>query len=403
MEIKSSKERKVLVALFVSVTISIVFESIFIDKISIFIIFLSLILLGKSEKKFLNPYYLFSPTPLSLLVYFNVADSYMLDLTHDTYLLAIINMVAFIVTFMFTSSVKINKNILNEKKNSNLFLKINALVLFVLALMGSVIPALNSILWLFAIPAIVCSIKTKEKKMLILVAAYILLVTSINLSKMQVLLYLITFFISFEKFHMQSKKQGVWIKIFAILGIVFLVFSFSFANKDRGKYDAEEGLSYYYSQGVEWNYDSALFLPYMYITTAWANLQYVTESQNTRTYGLWVLKPFLGYLNLDKELNLEKSYELEPYSSFNTFTFVTVGYKDFGYWLSVLSPIIIGFFVKKVYSRFLISDSPFDIATYIIFALAVAEMFFSNHFYMQSYPFTMLILRFGYKSVVKSI
>jgi hypothetical protein len=403
MEIKSTKQRKILGLFFLSIIASIIFESILVDKLAVFVIFVSLILLGKSEKSFINPYYLFSPTPLSLLVYFNLAESYMLNLTHNTYLLAIINMIAFIAALMLTPNVKINRNKLHIIKNSKMFLKINAIILFALSLLGSVITPLSSVLWLFSIPAIVCCFKTKEKKMIVLAIVYILYVATINLSKMQVLLNLITILISLEKFYFSSENKDFWIKVLAGSGFVLLIFSFAFANKDRCNYDSDAGFSYYNSQGAKWDYDTALFLPYMYLTTAWTNLQYVTESQNTRTYGLWVLKPFLGYVNLDKELDLEESYTLVPYSSFNTFTFITVGFKDFGYWFSVFSPMIIGFFVKKVYSRFLISLSPFDIATYIIFSLAVAEMFFSNHFYMQSYPFTMLILRWGYKSVVKSI
>lgn len=402
MEIKSSKENKVLIIFFLVIILSIIFESIVVDKISLFIVFVSLLVLGKLEQTIINPYYLFAITPLSLLIYFNISDFYMFDLTHKTYLLALINIIAFIVAFMLTSRVK-KKQIKQIQRDSKLILKINIYILFFLSLLGSVIPPLSSVLWLFAIPGIVGAFKTKEKMMLILVAVYILFAASINLSKMQVLLYLITILLSLEKFFFHSKKQRIWIKVFVGFGIVFMVFAFSFANKDRGDYNAKEGLSYYGDQGVEWSYDASFFLPYMYITNGWTNLQLVVEKQDTRTYGLWVLKPFLGYLNLDKELDLEKSYELVPNSSFNTFTFVTVGFKDFGYWLSILSPMILGFFVKKVYTRFLISDSPFDIATYVIFALAIAEMFFSNHFYMLSYPFTMLFLRWFYKSFVKSI
>lgn len=396
MKAISSKEKKGLYTLFLVTLFTIVFESVFIDKLCLFIICIILVVLGNSEKKFVNPYFLFFAAPFSLLVYFNVAPNYMFDLEHTTYLIAIINIVAFITSFIITRKNAKEVNIL--KKRPVFFLKLNIFILFTLALLALVIKPLNAILWLFSIPAIVGCFKTKEKKMILLALAYIVSVSALYISKMQVLLYLITILLSLEKFYFKTSKQLIWVKVLAVLSIVLLVFSFSFANKDRGAYDAEDGYSYYYSQGAEWNYDVAFFLPYMYLTSAWTNLQFVMETQNYRTNGLWTIKPFIGYIGLDE--SYKASYELVPNSSFNTFTFVTVGFKDFGLWFSILPTIIIGFLSKRVYTRFLVSQSPFDISTYIVFALAISEMFFSNHFYMLSYPFTILILRWFYKKFV---
>ena len=207
---------------------------------------------------------------------------------------------------------------------------------------------------------------------------------------MGILIYLITLIISFDKYFLVLKKNGFRLKLLTGLSIFFLVFSFSFANKERGAYEADVGLSYYASQGVEWEYSSALFLPYIYFTSPWANLQYVTETQNKRTNGLWTIKPFIGYFGLDEYVKSE--YNLASYSSFNTFTFITIGFKDYGYWFSILPTLLIGFLTKRVYSRYLVSSSPIHISTYIIFSIGLLLMFFSNHFYMQSYPFTMLVL-----------
>ena len=135
------------------------------------------------------------------------------------------------------------------------------------------------------------------------------------------------------------------------------------------------------------------------MTTPWSNLQYVTETQPKSTNGLWTIKPLLGYAQLDD--TFENNYKLEPYSSFNTFTYIVCGYKDFGFWGSVVMSLFLGFFVKKVYSRYKVSQSPFDVAIYVCAGLAVVEMFFSNHFFMQSYPFTIVIIMELYKSLVR--
>lgn len=379
---------RILVFLTLLVVFAVFIESIIFDKFTVLTILISLIFLGLKEDTFMNPYYFFALTPLSLLSYYNVIDFYMLDLTHNTYLLAIINILAFMYALVLGPLKRVKK--IYSKRESNSASRVKIILLFSLSLVAYIVPSLYSIFWLFSIPAMVYALRSKEKNMFILVIGYILFTAAISLSKTAVLLYILTFLICLNKFYNLTGKEILWLKLFSVFGIVLLIYSFSFANKDRGNYDADDGYEYYARQGSNWEYDVAYFLPYMYFSTPWTNLQYVTESQDSRTYGLWALKPFINYVQLDD--NFKKEYKLVPYSSFNTFTFVAVAFKDFGYWFSILSSLILGFFVKKVYSRFLVSQSPFDTATYVIFALATVEMFFSNHFFMVSYPFTMLIL-----------
>ena len=389
------KLKKILIlsTLFFVTIISLVLESIFVDKICLAIIFISLLYFGKREKFYVNPYTLFSITPLSLVFYFNISDNYMLDLTHNTYSLAIINIMSFMVAFYFTPSSILTKKIIKTHDlwyENKTYLRLNTFLLFGLSLLGYIIPTLASVLWLLAIPAIVSAIKSKEKIMIIFVLLYISFTSYIQISKMAVLIYLVTLIVCLEKYFFLKNKKKFKLKLLIGISAVFMILSFAFANKDRGNYDSELGLSYYSSQGVSWQYSSVLYLPYMYLTSPWANLQYVTEYQNYRTFGLWSIKPFIGYFGLDEDLKNE--YNLDSYSSFNTFTFITIGFKDFGYWFSILPTLLIGFLTKKVYSRFLVSLSPIHLSNYIVFASALSLMFFSNHFYMHSYPFTMLIL-----------
>ena len=136
----------------------------------------------------------------------------------------------------------------------------------------------------------------------------------------------------------------------------------------------------------------------MYLVTPWNNLQYVMETQNTRTYGLWTLKPLLGYLQLDDRF--KPFYSMSTYSSFNTFTYIAVQFKDFGLVGSVLGSAILGTFVGYIYKKKLLNSvSPFDNACYAITAVAVFEMFFSNHFFKESYPFTIVIIMWIYTTV----
>lgn len=175
------------------------------------------------------------------------------------------------------------------------------------------------------------------------------------------------------------------------MSILIMIFSFSFANKERGKYDSVSGLSNYENNGVEWSGNASLFLPYMYFTTPWTNLQYVVET-NQRNSAFLVLKPILGYVGLDEYFGIDDSEKIfEPYSSFNTYTFIACHFSDFGKWFSILPTLFLGWYIKKIYTRYLLSQSPLDTSVYCLVALATTDMFFSNHFFLQSYPFTIFI------------
>lgn len=367
--------------------------SIVVDRIVVLFILLSCAILGSRENSFVNPFNLFLLTPISLLIYFNFGDMYMVNLTHSTWLLGIINMVAFLAALVHTKPYKKWNNCVGPSNNSNLIL--HTLILIALGFIGRFIPQFQSILWMCTYAGIVCAVKTKMKIMY-LVAVGLFLVSALgSSSKTSILTFAVVILFCYDKYFAVTPSQKKKVKILAVLSIVFMFFSFSFANKDRGHYDASEGVEIYNSRGMEWEYDAGLFMPYMYITNGWTNLQYISETQDNRTYGLWFLKPILGYTGIKDSSDVE--YLIIPYSSFNTTTFIACGFKDFGYWLSILSALFLGFFVKKVYTRFLISRSPYDVVSYALVGLATLEMFFSNHFFMQSYPFTILIIMELYK------
>ncbi len=387
---RAEEERGIRALLLLLPVLSIVSHSLIVDRGIILFFFLICIKLGLKERYIINPYFLFSIVPLSLLIYFNVGNAYMLDLTHSTWLLSIINIAAFLLANIITSDFRQRNNCIGPPSRKSLY--IWSFVFYLFSFLGKFIPLLASVLWIFSIPSIVCAMKTRDKRMLVLVAVVIVSSFLGVTSKMSVLIHVLTILICYERYYISSKKQKIMMVVWTGVAVVFMIFAFSFANKDRGYYDSESGLDYYSRQGADWSYDSNLFMPYMYLTTPWANLQYVTETQDYRTYGLWTFKPILGYLGLDN--NYEQVYVqgLVPYSTFNTFTFIACGFKDFGFWGSIIVSLLLGFFVKKIYTRYRLSRSPFDVASYICVALAVAEMFFSNHFLMQSYPFTCFIL-----------
>ena len=358
------------------------------------------ILLGSKESSFLNPYYLFSVTPLSLLIYSNVSGNFMLELTSKTWGLAIINFVAFILSVYYTRDYRQFRRCTGPSDKK---LVIHTLIFTIIGLFSAAFEFLMgrpfflaSILKLCSVPAIICALKTKNKVLIVSVLALFIGSSIGFLSKSAVLTYTIALLIGIEKYYIKTARDRKLIALLSAIGVLVMVLAFSFANKDRGSRSASEAVDYYEEYGeVEWDSPDALFMPYMYLTTPWANLQFVTETQDERTYGLWLIKPVLGYLQLDGLF--DDSYSLRPYSTFNTFTFIGCNFKDFGYWLSIITSIFLGFFVKKVYSRYRVSKSTLDVACYVYAGMAVLEMFFSNEFLSLSFPFTIVIIMAIYK------
>ena len=136
----------------------------------------------------------------------------------------------------------------------------------------------------------------------------------------------------------------------------------------------------------------------MYFTTPWNNLQYIMETTREHTYGLWLIKPFLSYIQVAG--NIDAYTALTPYqNAFNTYGFISVQYVDFGMIGSALSSAVLGILVGKVYRRYRYCPDGFNIGCYGLVACATLEMFFSNHFFGQSYPFTILIVAWIYGKV----
>lgn len=389
---------KISISLILLALLAIFAQSLIVCKIVVLLILFSCILLGHQEKTWVNPYYLFAITPFSLLIYTNLSNSFMQDLSPRTWVLAVINMVAFILSLAHTRCISSVERCIGPADTS----LSSAVVMFTLLsvastiftyLTNSIFP-LASVFSLCASPAIVCALKNKNTKQLFFVILILFSVSVGTLSKSSMLTYCIAIYIAYEKYYVSNRRKTIKMIVAVCVAAIVMVSAFSFANKDRENQSSVDIVEYYTEHGnVSWNYNSILFMPYMYLTTPWANLQYVIESDHVHTYGLWTVKPILGYLQMDEKSN----YNIRAYSSFNTLTYIAVLYKDFGYWLSIIGSILIGIFVKKVYSLYLISRSPLDTASYILVAQATFEMFFSNHFFMQSYPITIVILMWLFK------
>ena len=372
-------------------------------------IFVYCIIAGLKEKFIINPYLLLSLLPLSLLVYDSkISDRYLVELNTSTIILFSINIMVLLITIKFTKPSR--RTYLRDYISKHDLIKHTWIMFFIgnipfiyrSILSRDIIFA--SIFALFSYAAIVMSIKSKNKQLILFISGFHLIKLLLNLDKLGLLFFIIVILVALERYFSLSKRDKLRFFLLLILSGGLLIMTFHYRDYLRsggdffsyisgGIFDYNN-TSYFLSSETNWKFPSQLFMPYLYFTTPLTNLQFIIETQNVRTYGLWILKPIIGYLQLDSML-VDK-YSLVSYSSFNTFTYISVFFKDFGYLGSLLGSFLTGFYIKKIYTQLFLSKSPLLTVVYGFVAVATLQMFFSNHFFQLAYPFTILIIMYLY-------
>lgn len=377
------------------------------------VLFLWCIYMGRKETYILNPFWLFSITPLSLLLYNdNVSRIYLQKLTSKTWGLAILNIIAFSMTLFISLKIMRRKKgiIANEQPDKIAYLKQNSVIMMGISfipvlyrmLFGKVM-LFTSVISLCVYVSIIMGIKTKEKRWIIGILLIAALRFLFAFNKTELVFFLIVIVTGIEKYYELSSKSKIKILLGLVVSALFMLFvAFPLKTyvQDNGGnivdfFTKNVKVVYDYGQRIDWSGPEVLKMPYMYLVTAWNNVQYVLETQNTRTYGLWFIKPILGYFQLSGIF--DSLYELKPYSSFNTYTYITVLFKDFGYFGSAIGSVFLGWFVAKMYYWYTVSQDSWKVSCYSLTAIAVFEMFFSNHFFGLSYPFTIVLLYFVFE------
>lgn len=376
---------------------------------------------GLNEEFISNPYLVFSITPLSLLMYSEKISPYYLEkLEYTTWILAIVNILAFVMSLNYGINKYRNRTERNEEtikvncKSTNITLHIILITIiskipFVANALGIAFP-LKSVLGFFSFIGIALAFRTKKKWLI----AFTIIMNMVgwlqDFNKTRLMYLVMTVLVSLEAYYIKTKKDrlrliaGFGIVAFFILVVSFPLKSFtraggSFADFFGNITEISANAFTKYDARISFSGPRVLQMPYMYLVSAWNNVQYVMQTQPECTYGLWTLKPILGYLQLDGIF--ADYYQLIPSSSFNTFTYITVLFKDFGYYGSIFGSVVLGLYVSSRYCKMKIQASGFAIATYGLVAMATLEMFFSNHFFGLSYPFTILIIGYIYKKIFK--
>lgn len=380
-------------------------------------IFIWCIYRGIHQDYYINPFILFSITPLSLMIYSEKVSSYFLrPLNQDTWIIAILNMIVFLAAFdcannrAVTSDNKLTFASLNRPNES---LIVHAIVLFVIGKLpdlffiatGSHMP-FGQFFSMCQFIGIALAYRSGHKKTSFLFyGIYIAITLLTTFNKTNFLMGTLVLLVCIEGDGADKRQRRKVIFLCLIVAIILILIAFPLKDYLQNGGDIStffesnmNSLADYYSDRVEWNGPTQLMMPYMYLTTSWNNLQYIMETINTHTYGLWLIKPLLGYMQIDNKVAAYN--DLTPFrNAFNTYGFIAVQYIDFGLIGSALSSLLIGLLVGSVYRRYRYNPDGFNSACYGLVACATLEMFFSNHFWGQSYPFTIIIISWLYGKI----
>lgn len=370
---------------------------------------------GIKESYIINPYLLFLTVPVSLLMYdLTVSPHYLVSLRPDTYSLAVYNIIMVLLGFFVGGNCKFrySKTWKRSINQSQKLLSRNAIITLFLgliptmygiifgaqyllnmdlnALKGLVNAApLASIFNLFLYLSIMLALYSKNKKSIILCLAGLLVSLVLNFSKTTVVMLcicLLVYLYDITRVNFRIRKY-FYISLILALGLVFI--SFTIYNNIRFDFDIN---TYFDDLGYIGSISQTWFLPIMYIISPWSNLQYIVDTTTAHSYGLWVLKPILGYLQIDGMW--ESVFELIPrYQAFNTYTYISVYYRDFGFIGSGICSFVLAIYIMYIYKMKLnYPNSPYISSIFALNMYATVMMFFNNHFQQLSYPFTIFII-----------
>ena len=392
-----------------------------INYIILFFVIIYTLYSAVKQNFILNPYSLFALTPITLFIYdVSVSTHYLKELEQSTYNICIYNFVALLCGLSFAnkygfkvneSSVWLRGDSMNPKKYvvhsyTMLILGLYPTIYGCVTHFGYLISlnlngmkaAINSaplasVFQLFLYPAIICSLFSKKRKPIIICFSALALSVLLNFSKTTLVMFVISVLLAIYNQYSIDNKKIFRLVLLGAIALLAFYYSFDFYNSIRHDYDTN---AYFNSLGYVGNVKLNWFLPLMYLISPWGNLQYIMNTTINHTYGLWAIKPFLGYLQLDNLF--ESEYALVPmYSAFNTFSYISCFYRDFGFLGSGIGSFVLGYFIMKIYRLFMRHrKSPFINAIYALNMYATVMLFFSNHYLQLSYPITIVIIMWIY-------
>lgn len=393
-------------------------------KLFAWLIFLLCIKKAYRSQIWYSPYYLFMPTILSYILYWDkLGGIFMYPLTLNTRIFALCGIIAVVLGFVFCQNLK------RQPIKVGSFVENFYLIFFIgllptalsYMLYGNIasldgeemleakekfsLPVIGQLAY-FLPASIVVACKKNDTQKIVLALFFSFLAALMTISKTALLLTLIYFLISITKFNPSIMNTKIYklIDRFKYVVIPVLVIAMFIYNNNKRHDASDDGdMSFVESSSTNvWGTDNLsqnMFLNYCYFVQPWSNLNYNIE--NNHKEGAFGGNSFAQF---GKKIGIETNARKKIQPSFlNTHTFLTDYYLDFGYIISIFVSFLLGVLIYTCYVRFGLSDDPLLISFYILIAYATVMMFFSNHFnngYLLNYFITFgLVSWFSRKSV----
>lgn len=377
-----------------------------------YILFVYCVNLGIKKQNIFNPYFLFSITLLSLTFYNPKFSSFLMNIPYDVYLLIFFGITSFLIGLITVDKIgkkKKQSEVANiQTMNKKLFwialvigliphiIGINkvGIPLFnpnnLTELRSNYLPAGLSYLIFFLPLTITIAFANKNNKLISLSVMLNLFFSVIMVSKFDIAVFIFFFLFSYLKYGTKKlttfKKHFIFIGILAVIPYIF-AWSYSLRNQTEAVNSKFLLSNTFFSQ----EFSNAISLPYFYFTTAWSNFAQTILSVQEFNYGAYTFYPFFSALQIEDLISYvsSKTIYIHP---FNTFSFLTDYYMDFGIIGLIICPFLLGILVFHSYKKSIMATNPIIDGQFIILALPTLLLFFSNHFTSVGYPFIVYIL-----------
>lgn len=370
-------------------------------KIFAWIVLMVCFKMAKNSSYWYTPYNLFMVTIFSYIFYWDeLGGIYMDKLSTATRLFTLSGISAVVLGFVVCQSMR-KKRIMVGRLNENFYL------VFVIGLLPTAISYMlyGNIASLegeelleakeqFSLPVIgqlsyflpasfVVACKKNNAKMIIISLFFSFIAALLTISKTALLLSLIFFVIAVTRFSPTIMNSWIYkiINRFKFIVIPCLIIAMFIYNNNK-RHDAGSDSDMVFvenSSSAVWRTDvfsQNMFLNYCYFVQPWSNLNYnIEHNKKEGSFG------GNSFAQFGKKLGINTNPRTKIQSTFfNTHTFLTDYYLDFGYVLAIIVSFLVGVLIYTCYVRFGLSDDPLLISFYILVAYATVMMFFSNHF-----------------------
>ncbi len=383
------------------------------------LLLIALVSLGRRSSNPVNPYFLFATTPLALLLYSSSVSTYFLPpLELQTQLIVLAGASAYVLGLILVSGARTSNEDPPERSYSFWLILTLGLIPHGLGIatagipllaadievarQGYVLPVVGQLM-MFLPLAMLVAFRQRNRRRIVITAVLNFGLGFMVLAKFNLLFAGLAFLFGYQQYGGSSLfRLKVWHLMVAGTLAVPMIFAANFAIREgAAQTDFNWRGEVLFQSALLDRFGDFTYLPYLYLTTPLSNFAYVTEVSTDRSYGARSTHSVVSILQLDGLLDVEE----RPIRAlpFNTHTYLSDFYIDFGAAGAVLMSFFLGLLVKWVYVNARRRPDVINEGIWICVGFASFMLFFSNHFTGHTYPLLALVMFRGYRFVSRSL